>query len=60
MSAQAGIATEQTTVTTMNTSNTAFRKALDGVITARTREAARQVARYNEFQLIGALTKRPN
>jgi hypothetical protein len=47
-------------VTTMNASNTDFRKALDGVITARSREATRQVVRANEFQLIGAITKRPN
>lgn len=46
--------------TTMNTSNTDFRKALDGMISARNREATRQVVRNNEFQLIGALTKRPN
>ncbi len=46
--------------TTMNTSNTDFRKALDGVITARGREATRQIVRANEFQLIGAFTKRPN
>jgi hypothetical protein len=45
---------------TMNTSNTDFRKALDGVISARNREATRQVVRNNEFQLIGAITKRPN
>jgi hypothetical protein len=44
----------------MNMSNTAFRKALDGVIGARNREATRQVARCNEFQLIGAITKRPS
>jgi hypothetical protein len=47
-------------VTIMNTSNTDFRKALDGVITARNREATRQILRSNEFQLIGAFTKRPN
>ena len=47
-------------VTTMNTSNTDFRKALDGMISARNREATRQVVRNNEFQLIGAITKRPN
>lgn len=44
----------------MNTSNTDFRKALDGMISARNREATRQVVRVNEFQLIGAITKRPN
>ncbi len=47
-------------VTTMNTSNTDFRKALDGVIAVRSREATRQIVRANEFQLIGAFTKRPN
>ncbi len=39
---------------------TDFRKALDGVISARNREATRQITRANEFQLIGAFTKRPN
>ena len=47
-------------LTTMNTSNTDFRKALDGMISARSREATRQIVRSNEFQLIGAFTKRPN
>ena len=47
-------------VNIMNASNTDFRKALDGVITARNREATRQIVRSNEFQLIGAFTKRPN
>lgn len=61
MSATAETPDHQTTeVTTMNTSNTDFRKALDGVISARNREATRQVVRANEFQLIGAFTKRPN
>ena len=61
MSAIAETPDHQTTeVTTMNTSNIDFRKALDGVISARNREATRQVVRNNEFQLIGALTKRPN
>ena len=61
MSATAETPDHQTTeVTTMNTSNTDFRKALDGVISARNREATRQVGRLNEFQLIGAITKRPN
>ena len=44
----------------MNMTSTAARKALEGVISARNREATRQVVRNNEFQLIGALTKRPN
>ncbi len=61
MSATAETPDHQTTeVTTMNTSNTDFRKALDGVISARNREATRQVVRINEFQLIGAITRRPN
>jgi hypothetical protein len=61
VSAKAGTPDHQTTqVTIMNTSNTDFRKALDGVISARNREATRQVVRANEFQLIGAITKRPN
>jgi hypothetical protein len=37
-----------------------FRKALDGVLGARTREATRQIPRPYEYQLLGALTKRPN
>ena len=37
-----------------------FRKAIDRVIGARTREATRQVSRPYEFQLIGAITKRPS
>lgn len=37
-----------------------FRKALDGMVGARNREATRQICRPNEFQLIGALTKRPS
>jgi hypothetical protein len=45
---------------TTTLSNPDFRKALDGVIGARNREATRQVVRRNEFQLIGAITKRPN
>ena len=57
MSAKAG---QTLKVTIMNATNTDFRKALDGVISARNREATRQVVRANEFQLIGAITKRPN
>ena len=33
---------------------TDFRKALDGVVGARNREATRQIARRHEYQLIGA------
>lgn len=44
----------------MNMTNADFRKAIDGVISARSREATRQILRGNEFQLIGAFTKRPN
>ena len=44
----------------MTTSRPDFRKALDGVVGARTREATRQLERRNEHLLIGALTKRPN
>lgn len=44
----------------MNLNTHDFSKALDGVIAARTREATRQIGRSNEFQLIGAITKRPN
>jgi hypothetical protein len=36
-----------------------FRRALDGVLGARTREATRQTCRPYEYQLIGAFTKRP-
>jgi hypothetical protein len=44
----------------MNATNIDFRKSLDGLISARNREATRQIVRSNEFQLIGAITKRPN
>ena len=44
----------------MNESNQDFRKAIDGIVSSRSREATRQVVRANEFQLIGAITKRPN
>jgi hypothetical protein len=37
-----------------------FRRAVEGVVGARTREATRQISRPYEFQLIGAITKRPN
>lgn len=36
-----------------------YRRALDGVVGARTREATRQIGRPYEYQLIGAFTKRP-
>ena len=45
---------------TTSTDKPDFRKALDGVLGARTREATRQLPRRNEYQLLGALTKRPN
>lgn len=45
----------QTTITRPD-----FRKALEGVVGARNREATRQTPRPNEYQLLGALTKRPN
>jgi hypothetical protein len=45
---------------TTNTSRPDFRKALEGVVGARNREATRQIARPYEYQLLGALTKRPN
>jgi hypothetical protein len=44
----------------MNVNIKDFRKALDGVVGARNREATRQICRPNEYQLIGAFTKRPN
>jgi hypothetical protein len=44
----------------MNATNIDFRKSLDDLISARNREATRQIVRSNEFQLIGAITKRPN
>lgn len=44
----------------VNESKPDFRKALEGVLGARTREATRQICRRNEYQLIGAFTKRPN
>jgi hypothetical protein len=45
---------------TINTTRPDYRKALDGVVGARTREATRQISRPYEFVMIGALTKRPN
>jgi hypothetical protein len=47
-------------LTTMNVDTKDFRKALDGVIGARSREATRRICRPYEYQLIGAFTKRPN
>ena len=44
----------------MTTSRPDFRKALDAVVGARTREATRQLDRRNEHLLLGAFTKRPN
>lgn len=35
-------------------------RAIDGIVGVRTREATRQICRRHEYQLIGALTKRPN
>jgi len=45
---------------TTNSSRPDFRKALDGIVGARNREATRQIPRNHEYQLIGAVTKRPN
>lgn len=36
-----------------------FRRSLDGIVGARTREATRQVNFRFQHQLIGAVTKRP-
>lgn len=44
----------------MTTSRPDFRKALDGVVGARNREATRQLERRNEHLLLGSITKRPN
>jgi hypothetical protein len=44
----------------MTTTRPDFRKALDGIVGARTREATRQIGRRNEYLLLGAFTKRPN
>jgi hypothetical protein len=44
----------------MTTSRPDFRKALDGVVGARTREATRQLERRNEHLLLGSITKRPS
>ena len=44
----------------MTTNRHDFRKALDGIVGARTREATRQLERRNEHLLLGALTKRPS
>jgi len=45
---------------TTNQTRPDFRKALDGIVGTRTREATRQIARPYEFVLIGTITKRPN
>ena len=45
---------------TTTTNKPDFRKALSGVLGARTREATRQIPRPYEYQLLGALTKRPS
>jgi len=37
-----------------------FTKSLDAIVGTRGREATRQISRPYEFQLIGAITKRPN
>lgn len=37
-----------------------FRKALIGVVEARSREATRSIGRTHEHLLLGAFTKRPN
>jgi len=37
-----------------------FRKALSGVVEARSREATRSIGRAREHLLLGAFTKRPN
>ncbi|MEQ1901078.1 MAG: hypothetical protein ABL866_10130 [Devosia sp.] len=44
----------------MTESKIDFRKAIEGVVGARTREATRQIGRGHEYQLIGAFTKRPS
>jgi hypothetical protein len=44
----------------MTTTRLDFRKTLDGIVSARSREATRQPARRNEYLLLGAFTKRPN
>ncbi|MEP7240072.1 MAG: hypothetical protein ABI697_04225 [Devosia sp.] len=36
------------------------RRAIEGIVSGRSREATRQVCRPNEFQLIGSVTKRPS
>jgi hypothetical protein len=36
-----------------------FRKSLDGLIGARSREASRQVNYRFQYQLLGAVTKKP-
>ena len=45
---------------TINQTRPDYRKALDGIVGARTREATRQISRPYEIVLIGAITKRPN
>ncbi|HVY52738.1 MAG TPA: hypothetical protein VHA07_14405 [Devosia sp.] len=44
----------------MTTSRPDFRKAVDAVVGARSREMTRQPERRNEYLLLGAFTKRPS
>lgn len=44
----------------MTTNRPDFRKTLDALIGARSREATRQFERRNEYLLLGAITKRPS
>ena len=61
MAAQAAsVSTIEMTSMTQTQIRPDFSKAIDGVVGARTREATRQISHPYEFQLIGAITKRPN
>ncbi|MEQ1771028.1 MAG: hypothetical protein ABL879_14435 [Devosia sp.] len=44
----------------MTSAQTDFRKSIEGVTLARTREVTRQIGRTHEHMLLGAFTKRPN
>lgn len=44
----------------MTDSKNDFRKSIEGIVGARTREATRQIGHRYEHLLIGALTKRPS
>jgi hypothetical protein len=44
----------------MTTTRPDFHQTLEGIVSARAREATRRPARRNEYLLLGAFTKLPN